>query len=244
MSTYFVSDLHLTPEKPHLAMAFLAFLQKTAGSAEAIYVLGDLFEYWIGDDAAELIGAQPILDAMQQASKATPCYFIAGNRDFLVGEQFSRDSGFTVLADETVIDLYGQPTLLLHGDSMCTDDTAHMVFRKEYVTNEARKQAFLSLPIPERIAQAKSARMESHEHKASVSMEIMDVSKETVDNTFAEHQIQQMIHGHTHRQNIHDHHVQGADCQRYVLGDWQATSSVLIASVEGLRIENHPIGNH
>lgn len=238
MSTFFLSDLHLSPERPELANAFIGFLKSYASQADAIYLLGDLFEYWIGDDAAQVIGATPILDAMKQASEQTDCYFIAGNRDFLVGPEFEKVSGFKILKDETVIDLYGTPTLILHGDSMCTDDTAHMKFRDEIVNNEPVKQFLLSLSIDERIKQAMSAREQSHEHKASVSMQIMDVNSQSIEKAFVDHNVKQMIHGHTHRQNKHTH---SNDCARYVLGDWGDTASILIANAQGLEIINQAI---
>ncbi len=238
MATYFLSDLHLKPERLDLAIAFGQFLATTATDAERIYLLGDLFEYWIGDDAAQTIGAAPVLEAMKVASQHTECFFIAGNRDFLTGAQFERESGFKILADETVIDLYGTPTLLLHGDSLCTDDHAHMAFREEVVTNEERKRDFLQLSIPERIEQAQVARAESGNHKASVSMEIMDVTLKAVEQAFEKYSVAQMIHGHTHRQHIHSHKN---DCTRYVLGDWNTTSSILVATADDLEINNQAI---
>lgn len=219
----------------------MRFLAAEARQAERIYLLGDLFEYWIGDDAAGLLGAKPVLEAMKQASQHADCYFIAGNRDFLVGETFTEQTGFKLLPDETVVDLYGTPTLLLHGDSLCTEDIAHQEFRQQITTNLAWHKEFLGLSIPERIEQAKQARKMSHEHKAQISMEIMDVSDQAVKNTFVEHGVAQMIHGHTHRQASHDYLVNGNSCTRYVLGDWAATSSIMTASADGLSIDNQPI---
>lgn len=241
MKTFFLSDLHLTPERPQTIHAFLQFLSKRAGEAERIYLLGDLFEYWIGDDAAPLLGANELMAAMKQVSSRIECFFIAGNRDFLVGPQFSEQTGFTILPDETVIDLYGTPTLILHGDSLCTDDTAHMKFRQEMVTNTKWREEFLSNPIPQRIELAKMARMQSHQHKSEVSMEIMDVTEQAVIDAFENSAVTQMIHGHTHRQNTHYYSVNGATATRYVLGDWGTTDSILIASADGIEIENSPI---
>lgn len=238
MHTFFLSDLHLEPERPELVVAFLTFLQHQAPSAERVYVLGDLFEYWIGDDAAQMVGAEPVLAAMKAASQQTECFFIAGNRDFLVGEQFEQASGFKILPDETIIDLYGTPTLILHGDSLCTDDVAHMKFRQEIVTNSERKSELLSLPIPARIELAKSARMESNKHKSTISMEIMDVSQPAVERSFKQNNVQQMIHGHTHRQHTHQH---PNGCTRHVLGDWHTTTSIMTATADGLTINNTPL---
>lgn len=241
MHTLILSDLHLTPERPEVIAAFLHFLSTQAPAAERIYILGDLFEYWIGDDAAPLIGADVVLAAMKTVSAQVDCYFIAGNRDFLVGQQFSLDSGFVILEDETVVDLYGTPVLLLHGDSMCTDDIAHMQFRQEIVTNQTRRAEFLALPITDRIQQAQQARIESNKHKSNISMEIMDVNAETVVKTFRDHHVTTMIHGHTHRQNTHCYEIDGDSCTRYVLGDWADTSSIMTVSPSSIEIVNTSI---
>lgn len=242
MLTYFLSDLHLTPERPNISQAFLTFLATEAKRAERVYLIGDLFEFWIGDDAAALLGAEPILAAMKELSNNVDCYFIAGNRDFLVDQRFTSETGFTILADETVIDLYGTKTLVLHGDSLCTDDIAHMHFREQMVTNQVWRKGFLSLDIPTRIEQAKQARMQSHEHKAGISMEIMDVTESAVIQAFEDNSVTRMIHGHTHRQNIHKYQTSMGEAQRYVLGDWGKTASILTATSEGeLSINNFDI---
>lgn len=237
MHTYFISDLHLTPEKPAIAVAFQKFMLEKAPSADALYILGDLFEYWIGDDAANMVGAAPALSLMKQVSKHTECFFIAGNRDFLVRETFEKQSGFTILADESVVDLYGTKTLLLHGDSLCTDDHKHQQFRQTMTTNHAFCDQFLSQPIEQRIEQAKQARMESAKHKSNVSEGIMDVSEETVLSTFNAYHVNQMIHGHTHRQNTHQY----SEGTRYVLGDWHDTSSIMTVTPSDIVIENFTI---
>lgn len=237
MHTYFISDLHLTPERPDTIKAFIDFMGQKAPSAEKLYILGDLFEYWIGDDAASLIGAEPLLSVMQAVSSRVDCYFIAGNRDFLVRDEFSNTTGFDILPDETVVDLYGTQTLLLHGDSLCTDDEKHQQFRAQMMTNTEFCDHFLSLPIPQRIETAKQARMESGEHKAEISMEIMDVTLSAVDQAFENHHVKRMIHGHTHRQAKHDHNGN----TRYVLGDWDKTSSIMIANEQGIDISNEKI---
>jgi UDP-2,3-diacylglucosamine hydrolase len=239
--SYIISDLHLTPERPRVTAAFLEFLGNQAEQAERLYILGDLFEYWIGDDAASLVGAEPILHAMKQASRQLPCFFIAGNRDFLVGPEFSRHSGFEILADESIVDLYGIPTLLLHGDSLCTDDVAHQQFRSAMVTNAPWREEFLQLSIPERIAAAQQARMQSHQHKSEISMEIMDVTEKAVIDCFTKTQVSQMIHGHTHRQNTHQYKLRDQTLSRYVLGDWGATSSIMKVDSSGISIDNKAI---
>lgn len=237
MKTYFISDLHLTPERPNVIGALSTFLLERAPEADKLFILGDLFEFWVGDDASTLVGADSIIELMQLTSLKTDCYFIAGNRDFLVRDDFSKRSGFKILPDETVIDLYGKRTLLLHGDSMCTDDEKHQEFRDSMMTNKEFCDQFLSLSIPQRIEQAKLARTQSHQHKSEVSMSIMDVSPQAVDKTFQKFDVTQMIHGHTHRQNIHNHNSN----TRYVLGDWDQTSSILTATNQGLEIDNYEI---
>ena len=243
MHTYFISDLHLTNERPEITNAFLYFLNNQAPDAERIYLLGDLFEFWIGDDAVSLLGAEPIFAEMAKLAQKVDCYFIAGNRDFLVGKAFEEQTGFKILPDETVIDLYGKPTLILHGDSLCTDDLPHQQFRQQMVTNASWRESFLSFDIPTRIEQAKQARMQSQQHKSAISMEIMDVTEAAVIEAFSNHSVEQMIHGHTHRQNKHSHALSSqSNATRYVLGDWQDTSSILIAKDDGsISIHNYDI---
>ena len=238
MHSYLLSDLHLTPERPAVTAAFLNFLANQAQSADKVYILGDLFEFWIGDDASTMLGADPILDAMAELGAKVECFFVAGNRDFLVRDAFTHRTGFAILADETVVDLYGTPTLLLHGDSLCTDDVAHQKFRQEMVTSDSFCDAFLGLSIAQRIEQAKQARMQSQQHKSEVSMGIMDVTESAVLEAFTNHRVSRMIHGHTHRQNIHDY---PGGLRRYVLGDWHATSSIMTANASGLTIVNSDI---
>ena len=177
-----------------------------------------------------------MLDAMKMISQKLDGYFIAGNRDFLVREGFTERTGFTILADETVIDLHGTKTLLLHGDSLCTDDVAHQQFRQQMMTSKPFCDGFLSLPIPQRIEQAKQARMQSNEHKSHISMGIMDVTESAVINAFAKHDVKQMIHGHTHRQATH--HYDNNSLTRIVLGDWDETSSILRVDEKTFSINN------
>ena len=238
-ATYFISDLHLSANTPALNQAFSQFIHEKAVHSEALYILGDLFEYWIGVDAVNNDAELQILDAMQIASDNTKTYFIAGNRDFLVDQQFEQRTGFTILADETVIDLYGRPTLIAHGDGLCTDDLKHQQFRQQMMLHEAWKKGFLALPIAERQQAAMEARKQSDEHKSGISMNIMDVNPQTVARAFSERAVSQMIHGHTHRQAIHEY----GDNTRYVLGDWNSHLSYLIADENGQRIENEAISS-
>lgn len=237
MYSLLISDLHLSPEKPHIINAFFDFLQGQAPKSENLYILGDLFEYWIGDDAADITGVKPALDAMKWVSQHTNCYFIAGNRDFLVRDGFETASGFSILPDETVVNLHGVDTLLLHGDSLCTDDLKHQQFRNTMTTNKAFCDQFLSLPIDQRIASAKEARMQSGEHKSNLSEGIMDVATSAVEDTFEKYGVQRMIHGHTHRQNTHEYEQN----TRYVLGDWDKTNSIMTVSESEITISNASI---
>ena len=241
MHTYMISDLHLTPERPRTIQAFFDFLAKQAPSAERLFILGDLFEYWIGDDAGSMLGADPILDAMKAISEVCDCYFIPGNRDFLVRQTFAQRTGFKILADETVIDLYGTSTLILHGDSLCTDDIVHQKFRAQMMTNIDFCNGVLQLSIPERIEKAKQARLLSDEHKSEISMGIMDVTETAVVDAFNLHSVKQMIHGHTHRQNTHSYEIGGDKATRYVLGDWHETSSIMRIDQNGVEITNSAI---
>ena len=241
MHTYFISDLHLTPERPELTEAFFAFMRDLAPSAEKLYILGDLFEYWIGDDGASLIGASEILDVMAATSKQVECFFIAGNRDFLVRKDFSQRTGFTILADETIIDLYGSPTLLLHGDSLCTDDIKHQEYRRKLMCNKLMCWFVLRLPLSYRLKRAEGARARSKSRKTGMDTTIMDVAESAVIESFEAANVRQMIHGHTHRQAIHDHATKNGAAKRFVLGDWHTSNSILTASPEGLMIDNQAI---
>lgn len=225
MTTLFISDLHLSPDRPAIAGLFFDLLQGEATRADALYILGDLFEYWIGDDAAGALGFDPVLQHIRGLSDTgVPIYFLRGNRDFLVGEGFETATGCRVLNDPTVIDLYGEPVLLMHGDYLCTDDVAHQEFRAT-VDDPAWRREFLGKPVEERMQMARDARAHSKEHKDSVTMEIMDVNRDAVEQAFNEHGVNLMIHGHTHRPAVHDGGNGGT--RRIVLGDWYEQSSVL-----------------
>lgn len=240
MCTYFISDLHLTAEKPEISNAFEHFVDHTSNDAQRVYILGDLFEYWVGEDAADDLGARPMIEALTKLGKKTDCYFIAGNRDFLINEKFTKLTGIEVLPDETVIDLYGKPTLILHGDSMCTDDVKHMKFRKNFMTNKLFHRLFLMLSVKLRVKLAEKARQISKKHKNNISMEIMDVSKESVISTFNKHNVLTMIHGHTHRPYTHTYNIHNETATRVVLGDWYQQDSILKASKEGFEFSSTP----
>ncbi len=234
MSTLFISDLHLEDERPDISGWMLEFLAGPARSAEALYILGDLFEYWIGDDAVSPTARALAEHTAALARNGLKIYFQHGNRDFLLGHAYAVEAGLELLPEHHVADLYGQPTLLLHGDSLCTDDTEYQAFRAQS-RNPDWQAAVLAMSVPERIAMAKGAREASAEHKGAASMEIMDVNGEAVQRAFVEHGVTRMIHGHTHRPAVHRHELpDGATAERYVLSDWYRAGSYLEVTADGI----------
>ena len=220
MTTYFISDLHLCEQQPHITRSFINFCQQQARDARALYILGDLFEYWLGDDALDST-AQTVQKQLKSLSDSgVDIAFMAGNRDFLVGPDYAEQCGMSLLSEPTTIDLYGQTVLLVHGDAQCTDDQAYQAVRKQ-LRNLKWQQQFLAQSIDERVAFAEQARMKSQEHTSQSDMVIMDVNEDAIQALFNDHQVDTMIHGHTHRPAIHQH----GDKQRIVLGDWHHQSS-------------------
>lgn len=236
----FISDLHLDPARPEAIELFLDFLKKRAAQAAALYILGDLFEYWVGDDD-DREGLKPVLEGLRQlGEQGVPAFFMAGNRDFLIGDDFGKITGCTFLEDTHLIELQGQQTLLMHGDTLCTDDRAYQQLR-QMLRNPDWQRQFLALPLSERRRQAEALRVESQTATQEKAESIMDVSPETVDSYFRNHQVSLMIHGHTHRPGQHRLAVDGQDCTRIVLGDWYQQGSVLSASSNGLVLEALPL---
>lgn len=220
--TLFVSDLHLAPAQPDLTKRFVRFCSDLAPSASALYVLGDLFDFWVGDDTLEEPMHREVCDALRFVADAgVALYFMAGNRDFLVGSGFASASGATLIEDPTVVDLHGTPTLLMHGDTLCTDDNAYMAFRAQ-VRNPKVQAQFLSLPVAMRWQQVGATRDASEREKQVKSMDIMDVAPDAVANVFRTHGYPRLIHGHTHRPAVHEHVVDGHRCERWVIADWRA----------------------
>ena len=228
MATYFVSDLHLDPERPEITGLFGRFLDGEARGADALYVLGDLFEAWVGDDDPSPAGAFVAGKLRALAESGVPVSFIRGNRDFLLGAEYAKRSGMTILPDPAVVMLQGEPTLVLHGDLLCTDDTAYQQFRAQ--TRDPRwQQEFLAQPLAARIAFAAQARAASQARYGELvasgqSETITDVAPATVREWFKRYGVRRMIHGHTHRPAIHD---EGDGNTRIVLGDWYEQGSVL-----------------
>jgi UDP-2,3-diacylglucosamine hydrolase len=231
--TLFVSDLHLDEARPETTADFERFLREIAPGADALYVLGDLFEYWVGDDGLALPFNARIGSDLAQVAKSLPVRFMHGNRDFLIAERFARETGVGLLEDPTVIDLYGERVLLMHGDTLCTDDKPYQAFRAQ-VRNPAWQRAALARPLEERVAMAQKLRIDSESAKDGKTADIMDVAPETVEKAFAESGCRVMIHGHTHRPARHVHRVNGRECVRWVLGDWYGRASYLEATPEGI----------
>ena len=227
MTVFFISDLHLTPKRPKTNELFFEFISTIRPTAKALYILGDLFEFWVGDDAVQAVGQTEVFSALRHLTEGgVPVFFMHGNRDFLVGDEFAAKTGCRILPDPSQIRLDGLKVLLTHGDSMCTDDTAHQQFR-DLVNDPNWKREFLSYPINERMELALTARSQSAIHKSMTSMEVMDVNPAAVEREIGRWNVDYLIHGHTHRPGIHTLHINGKHVKRIVLGDWYEQSSVL-----------------
>lgn len=224
--TYFISDLHLSAERPDITQCLAEFLQGRGLGSDALYVLGDLFEYWIGDDDRSAFNEQVAGLFKQFAQTGVPIYFIHGNRDFLIRRKFAQRAGMTLLNEQEVVDLYGTPTLILHGDELCTLDLAYQKFRKK-----ARgwwwPHMILALPLWLRRRIAENGRKTSQQNQKQLTMDIMDVTQQAVIERMKSHSVKRMIHGHTHRPAVHDIFVDGQPAQRIVLGDWYDQGSML-----------------
>lgn len=239
MSIAFISDLHLCAKAPAISLRFNEYLMQELDNIETLYILGDLFEYWIGDDGIEALGMSSVIDALKVLTNTgVKGFFIAGNRDFLIGNEFANQTGFTILNDESVVDIYGEKVLILHGDSLCTDDDMHQQFRAQMMCNKQWQQQALCLSIEERIALATKMRGMSAEHKSEISNVIMDVNPEAVVSLLEKHNVTRMIHGHTHRPAIHSHETRNGRAQRIVLGDWYSQSSFLNIDESGYHLSN------
>ena len=237
MSTLFISDLHLSGERENITKLFIKFLDQRASKADALYILGDLYEVWPGDDMIQPDYLSSISKLKQLADNGLPLYVMQGNRDFLMAEKFAEVSGANLIEDPTIIDLYGTPTLLMHGDTLCTDDVDYQKFRA-MVRDPGWKEKFFSLPNDERLAMTSKYRKVSKVETAKKSMDIMDVNQQAVETVMQEHNIKQLIHGHTHRPAIHDFSVNNEKMKRIVLGDWFEQGSVLVCNENGCQLES------
>jgi len=232
---HFISDLHLTQDRPENTQRFLAYLESLAPKVSDLYILGDLFDVWVGDD-----DSTPPNESIKEAlAKLTQqgvlVHFLAGNRDFLIGEAFFNTTQVSCLEDETVIDLFGVKTLLMHGDLLCTDDVQYQQIR-QVTRSPAWREETLSKPLEERLALGQHYRQESHLNKKGKSTSIMDVNETAVVKLLEKHDVQRLIHGHTHRPNIHTHTANSQTAKRFVLADWDTQGSVLDWSEDGYEI--------
>ncbi|MGH8580771.1 MAG: UDP-2,3-diacylglucosamine diphosphatase [Gammaproteobacteria bacterium] len=234
MTTLFISDLHLSEERPDKLALFLEFLLGPARGSEALYILGDLFEVWLGDDD-DTPPIPSILKRLADLQEAkVPLYIMRGNRDFLMGDAFEAKTGCTLLPDARVIDLYGSKTLLLHGDTLCTKDVEYQAFRQMVHNPEWQAQA-LAAPLAARRAMAKQLRKESVVAMQGKTPLIMDVDQEAVQSTMRQYGAFRLIHGHTHRPAVHRFMLGGQPAERIVLGDWYEEDSVLVCDEHGSR---------
>jgi UDP-2,3-diacylglucosamine hydrolase len=236
MTTLMVSDLHLDASRPGITRLFLEFLAGEARQAQALYVLGDLFEAWVGDDDPGEPGASVCAALEALAASGVPVFLMRGNRDFLFGPGIAARCGATLLPDPCVVDLLGRPTLLMHGDLLCSDDAAYQAFRRQ-VRDPDWQAGFLAQPLAARQAFAAKARAASREHQQGMSESITDVAPATVAGVMSRHGVTRLIHGHTHRPAIHSLDLDGRPAQRIVLGDWYEQGSVLRLDRDGLRLE-------
>ena len=224
MATFFISDLHLEADRPDIAAQFLEFLEAEARDAEALYILGDLFEAWVGDDDPNPHYAECKQAIRALADSGVPVFFMHGNRDFLIGEGFATDTGASILADPTLLDLFGTSVLLSHGDALCTDDIEYQQVR--VMTRDPDWQAMmLARPLDERIAIARQAREESTARGQAVDMAIMDVNQGAVEQALRDSGADILLHGHTHRPNVHEIDLGDRFAKRIVLGDWYEQGS-------------------
>jgi len=233
--TLFISDLHLAAERPHINRQFFDFLDRVAPAAQALYILGDLFEYWVGDDDTENPLNDDVAGALAQLTlRGVPVHLMHGNRDVLIGQTFADRCGARLIGDPTVIDPHGTRTLLMHGDTLCTDDVEYQEFRA-YAHNPGNQRKFLAQPVTARREQMLGMRAHSNASKSEKSTEIMDVTPSAVEQVLREHGYPRLIHGHTHRPARHVHTIDGRNCERWVLGDWYQRGSYLRCDAGGCK---------
>ena len=231
--TLLISDLHLEESRPDITEQFFSLLQSCDASVDALYILGDLFEAWIGDDD-DTSFHQSIIVALKAATDTgLTIYFMHGNRDFLIGKKFLRATGCQLLSDETVITLYGTPILLMHGDTLCTQDIAYLKWRKKARNPILHTLLFLILPLKFRRQFANKMRSKSAQHTHSASPTIMDVTTAEVVHVMEKHQVQCLIHGHTHRPAIHSLTIKQLPAERIVLAPWHERGNCLIWDMHG-----------
>ncbi|MBC6531836.1 UDP-2,3-diacylglucosamine diphosphatase [Citrobacter amalonaticus] len=239
MTTLFIADLHLCTEEPAITAGFLRFLAGEARQADALYILGDLFEAWIGDDDPNPLHREIAAAIKAVVDSGVPCFFIHGNRDFLIGKRFACESGMTLLPQETVLNLYGRRVLILHGDTLCTDDAGYQAFRAK-VHQHWLQTLFLALPLCIRKRVAARMRADSKAANRSKSLEIMDVNPHAVIAEMEKHHVQWLIHGHTHRPDVHPLTANGEPAFRVVLGAWHTEGSMVKVTPDDVELIAFP----
>jgi UDP-2,3-diacylglucosamine hydrolase len=239
VAIYFISDLHIDATRPEITEQFIEFLRTEAREADALYILGDLFESWVGDDAADAGQAAAIAELRGLTAGGVPCFVMHGNRDFLLGARFRADSGALLLPDPLVVTLYGEPVLVMHGDALCTEDRAYQRLRAT-VRDADWQRRFLALPVAARRALAEAARDGSRAHTASMEYAIADVSAESVVTALKSSAAATLLHGHTHRPAVHSLDIDGRACTRIVLGDWYTQGSLLRWDEQGPELRSLP----
>ena len=239
MATLFISDLHLEPARPEIGEQFLAFLAGPARTADALYILGDLFEAWIGDDDPSPYYAQMRSAIRELSDSGVPVFFMHGNRDFMIGQQFATEAGVTLLDDPHPLELHGEHVLLSHGDALCTDDVEYQQVRA-MTRNPDWQAMMLSKSVEERIAFAMQAREQSLARGESMTDDIADVNQAAVARVLRDSGADILLHGHTHRPAVHPFHVDDRPVHRIVLGDWYEQGSMVEWDEDGPRLEELP----
>jgi UDP-2,3-diacylglucosamine hydrolase len=242
MYSLFIADLHLDDARPAITDLFERYLAgEEVRGADALYILGDLVEAWVGDDDDAELPARIARATGTLRAAGKPVYFMPGNRDFLLGPDYARRAGLALLDDGAVHDLYGRPTLLMHGDLLCTDDSVYQAVRREVRTPQWRAQV-LAMPLEARRAFAAKARADSRAHTGNTGEAIMDVNQGAVAQAMRGAGVDRLIHGHTHRPAVHRFELDGRPAERIVLGDWYEQGSVLRVGPEGAALRGLPLG--
>lgn len=242
MKTYFISDLHLSPSRPDITQCFLEFMTTEAINADALYVLGDLFEFWIGDDDTSDFATSIRKTFRDLTASGVPCFFTQGNRDFLVGKKFAKQTGLTLLDEVSTIDVYGKKAVVLHGDTLCTDDVKYLAFR-EKVHQPWLQWVFNRIPFFIKKKIVSKVQSDIKDDKQTKTLDIMDVTQHEVERVLQVSGVDLMIHGHTHRPAVHTFESNQLQCTRIVLGDWYQQGSVLVVTPENFDLQNRPFSN-